>query len=400
MNNSYIMKKITLIIALIMGLVCLPQVSLAAGADSVRVGAAMTADYLPLLKDKRVALMSNHTGMVDSIHTLDLMLANGVNVTTIFSPEHGFRGNADAGEHVNSSVDAKTGIPIASMYDGKKRGPSKTVMDSIDIIVVDIQDVGLRYYTYYITMIDLMNAAVEHGKRFMVLDRPNPNGMTVDGPVLDMAYSSGVGRLPIPVAHGMTLGELALMANGEGWLKDGKKADLTVIPCHGYTHATRYRLPIPPSPNLPDMKAIYLYPSTCFFEGTPVSLGRGTDWPFTVYGHPAMKNRDFSFTPRSRPGAKNPPLLNQLCHGVNLRDMTDDEMIAQGVNLAYIIDAYRDLAIGDKFLTPFFDKLIGNGVTRKQIAEGMSADEIKATWADDIAAFRQLRAPYLLYPEF
>ena len=400
MNNSYIMKKITLIIALIMGLVCLPQVSLAAGADSVRVGAAMTADYLPLLKDKRVALMSNHTGMVDSIHTLDLMLANGVNVTTIFSPEHGFRGNADAGEHVNSSVDAKTGIPIASMYDGKKRGPSKTVMDSIDIIVVDIQDVGLRYYTYYITMIDLMNAAVEHGKRFMVLDRPNPNGMTVDGPVLDMAYSSGVGRLPIPVAHGMTLGELALMANGEGWLKDGKKADLTVIPCHGYTHAPRYRLPIPPSPNLPDMKAIYLYPSTCFFEGTPVSLGRGTDWPFTVYGHPAMKNRDFSFTPRSRPGAKNPPLLNQLCHGVNLRDMTDDEMIAQGVNLAYIIDAYRDLAIGDKFLTPFFDKLIGNGVTRKQIAEGMSADEIKATWADDIAAFRQLRAPYLLYPEF
>lgn len=400
MNNSYIMKKITLIIALIMGLVCLPQVSLAAGADSVRVGAAMTADYLPLLKGKRVALMSNHTGMVDSIHTLDLMLANGVNVTTIFSPEHGFRGNADAGEHVNSSVDAKTGIPIASMYDGKKRGPSKTVMDSIDIIVVDIQDVGLRYYTYYITMIDLMNAAVEHGKRFMVLDRPNPNGMTVDGPVLDMAYSSGVGRLPIPVAHGMTLGELALMANGEGWLKDGKKADLTVIPCHGYTHATRYRLPIPPSPNLPDMKAIYLYPSTCFFEGTPVSLGRGTDWPFTVYGHPAMKNRDFSFTPRSRPGAKNPPLLNQLCHGVNLRDMTDDEMIAQGVNLAYIIDAYRDLAIGDKFLTPFFDKLIGNGVTRKQIAEGMSADEIKATWADDIAAFRQLRAPYLLYPEF
>jgi len=394
------MKKITLIIALIMGLVCLPQVSLAAGADSVRVGAAMTADYLPLLKDKRVALMSNHTGMVDSIHTLDLMLANGVNVTTIFSPEHGFRGNADAGEHVNSSVDAKTGIPIASMYDGKKRGPSKTVMDSIDIIVVDIQDVGPRYYTYYITMIDLMNAAVEHGKRFMVLDRPNPNGMTVDGPVLDMAYSSGVGRLPIPVAHGMTLGELALMANGEGWLKDGKKADLTVIPCHGYTHATRYRLPIPPSPNLPDMKAIYLYPSTCFFEGTPVSLGRGTDWPFTVYGHPAMKNRDFSFTPRSRPGAKNPPLLNQLCHGVNLRDMTDDEMIAQGVNLAYIIDAYRDLAIGDKFLTPFFDKLIGNGVTRKQIAEGMSADEIKATWADDIAAFRQLRAPYLLYPEF
>lgn len=366
---------------------------------TIKVAAAMPDRYIPLLKGKRVALLSNHTGMVDSIHTLDLLLSKGINVTTIFSPEHGFRGNADAGEHVSSSVDAKTGIPIASMYDGKKRGPAKSVMDNIDIIVVDIQDVGLRYYTYYVTMIDLMNAAVAHGKKFMVLDRPNPNGMTVDGPILDMKYKSGVGRLPITVAHGMTLGELALMANGKGWLDNKAKADLTVIPCDGYTHAKRYRLPVAPSPNLPDMKAIYLYPSTCFFEGTPVSLGRGTDMPFTVYGHPDMKNCTFSFTPRSRPGAKTPPQLDKLCHGRNLRSIPDDSIIAAGVNLEYIIDAYRNLNIGDKFFTRFFDLLIGNGETRKMIEQGMTADQIKATWADDVARFREQRRPYLLYPE-
>lgn len=368
-------------------------------AGEVKVGAALLDKYIPLLKGKRVALLSNHTGMVDSLHTLDLMLANGVNVTTIFSPEHGFRGNADAGEHVGSSVDAKTGVPIASLYDGKKRGPSPEVMENIDIIVTDIQDVGLRFYTYYCTMLELMNAAAASGKEFMVLDRPNPNGMSVDGPILDMKYSSGVGRLPIPVLHGLTLGEIALMANGEGWLKDGRKVDLTVIPCEGYTHSTRYRLPIPPSPNLPDMKSVYLYPSTCFFEATPVSLGRGTDMPFTVYGHPDMKGYDFSFTPRSRSGAKNPPQLDQQCYGRDLRGISDEEAIAQGVNLEYVIDAYRNLGMGDKFFRPFFELLIGRGDIRTMIEEGKSADEIKATWADDVKRFREQRRPYLLYAE-
>ncbi|MDE6135937.1 MAG: DUF1343 domain-containing protein [Muribaculaceae bacterium] len=365
----------------------------------VKVGAARTEQYLPKLSGKRVALFSNHTGMVGDRHTLDLLLENGINVVTIFSPEHGFRGTADAGEHVSSSVDEPTGVPIASLYDGGKRGPKKEVMDAIDVIVVDIQDVGLRYYTYYCTMIDLMNAAAEAGKGVMVLDRPNPNGMTVDGPILDMKYASGVGRLPIPVVHGMTLAELALMANGEGWLRNGAKADLAVVPCENYTHATRYRLPIAPSPNLRTMRAIYLYPSTCYFEATPVSLGRGTDMPFEVYGHPDMKGRTFEFTPRSVPGAKNPPQLDKLCHGVDLRTVGEEEAIAMGLNLEYVIDAYRDLNMGDEFFRSFFELLIGRGDIREMIKSGMSADEIKATWADDVARFREQRRPYLLYPE-
>ena len=372
--------------------------SMAASA-AVVVGAASTDEYVPLLKGKKVALLSNHTGMVGNEHVLDIMLAEGVNVTTIFSPEHGFRGTADAGEHVSSSVDEKTGIPIASLYDGKSRTPKKEVMDNIDIIVTDIQDVGLRYYTYYCTMVDLMNAAIAYGKEFMVLDRPNPNGMYVDGPILDMKYESGVGRLPITVVHGMTLGEIANMANGEGWLKDGKKVKLTVIKCKNYTHQTRYELPIAPSPNLPNMHSIYLYPSTCYFEATPVSLGRGTDKPFQVYGHPDMKGYSFSFTPRSIDGAKNPPQLDKLCHGVDLTGISDEEIIARGINLEYVIDAYNNLGIGDKFFTSFFEKLIGNGEIRKMIEEGKSADEIKATWKGDVEKFKKQRKPYLLYAE-
>ena len=370
-----------------------------AASAAVVVGAASTDEYIPLLKGKKVALLSNHTGMVGNEHVLDIMLDKGVNVTTIFSPEHGFRGTADAGEHVSSGVDEKTGIPIASLYDGKSRTPKKEVMDNIDIKVTDIQDVGLRYYTYYCTMVDLMNAAITYGKEFMVLDRPNPNGMYVDGPILDMKYESGVGRLPITVVHGMTLGEIANMANGEGWLKDGKKVPLTVIKCKNYTHQTRYELPVAPSPNLPNMHSIYLYPSTCYFEATPVSLGRGTDKPFQVYGHPDMKGYSFSFTPRSIDGAKNPPQLDKLCHGVDLTGIPDEEIIARGINLEYVIDAYNNLGIGDKFFTSFFEKLIGNGEIRKMIEEGKSADEIKATWKGDVEKFKKQRKPYLLYAE-
>ena len=373
--------------------------ALASIAD-VKVGAERSDRYLPLLKDKRVALFSNHTGMVGDRHTVDIMLDNGVDVVTLFSPEHGFRGTADAGEHVASGIDEPTGLPIASLYEGKgKRMPAKEVMDKFDVLVVDIQDVGLRYYTYYCTMIDLMNAASVYGKEVVVLDRPNPNGMTVDGPILDMKYQSGVGRLPIPVVHGMTLGELALMANGEGWLKDGAKVSLTVVPCEGYTHSTRYRLPVAPSPNLRSMLAIYLYPSTCYFEATPVSLGRGTDRPFEMYGHPGMKNRTFSFTPRSMPGAKTPPQMDVLCHGVDLGSMSEEEAIAQGINLEYLIDAYRDLGMGDSFFRNFFELLIGRGDIRQMIEDGLSAPQIKATWADDVTRFKEQRRPYLLYQE-
>ena len=370
-----------------------------AASSAIKVGAECVDEYVPLLAGKRVALLSNHTGLVGKEHTLDVMLRHGIKVTTIFSPEHGFRGNADAGEHVSSSVDSKTGIPIASLYDGKSRMPKKEVIDKFDILVVDIQDVGLRFYTYYCTMIDLMNAAARYGKDFMVLDRPNPNGMYVDGPILDMKYESGVGRLPIPVVHGLTMGEIANMANGEGWLKEGRRVNLTVIRCKGYTHQSRYTLPVAPSPNLPNMLSIYLYPSTCYFEATPVSLGRGTDKPFQVYGHPNRKGYSYSFTPRSRPGAKNPPQLNRLCHGVDLSSLDPEQVIARGINLEYVIDAYRNLNMDDYFFRPFFEKLIGNGNIRKMIEAGKSAEEIKASWADDVAKFKQQRRKYLLYQE-
>jgi len=371
-------------------------------ATTVIVGAERTDQYLPLLRGKRIALLSNQTGVVGrnhDKHTLDLMLEKGLNVTTIFSPEHGFRGKADAGEHVSSSVDEKTGIPIASLYEGKSRMPSKETMDRFDVIVTDIQDVGLRFYTYYITMVNMMDAAATYDKEFVVFDRPNPNGMTVDGPILDMNLKSGVGRLPIPTVHGMTMGEIALMTNGEGWLTDGKKVKLTVIACKNYTHRTRYKLPIAPSPNLPNMLSVYLYPSTCYFEGTPVSLGRGTDWPFQVYGHPDMKGYSFSFTPTSRPGAKTPPQQDKLCHGVDLHNLKAEDVIAQGMNLEYVIDAYRNLNIGEKFFTKFFDLLVGRTYIREMILEGKSAQEIKAMWQDDVKRFKEQRRPYLLYKE-
>lgn len=365
----------------------------------VVVGAERTGEYYPALKGQRVAVFSNHTGMVGDLHLVDMLVADGVNVVTIFSPEHGFRGDADAGEHVAGSVDPKTGIKISSLYDGKSGRPSDESMHSFDVLLVDIQDVGLRFYTYYISMVKLMDACAEFGRPVIVLDRPNPNGHYIDGPILDMKYKSGVGWLPIPVVHGMTLGELARMVNGEHWLPEDRVCDLTVVPCLNYTHQTHYVLPVPPSPNLPNMRAVYLYPSTCYFEATPVSLGRGTDWPFQVYGHPNMKGYDFSFTPRSVPGAKNPPQLNKKCYGVDLTGLTDEEIWAKGLNLEYVIDAYRNLNLDDHFFRSFFEKLIGVDYVRRMIEEGKSADEIKTMWHDDVEKFREQRRPYLLYEE-
>ena len=337
--------------------------------------------------------------MVGDKHLLDVLIENKFNVVAIFSPEHGFRGDADAGEHVKSSVDSKTGVPILSLYDGKDKKPSDSSMRKFDILVVDIQDVGLRFYTYYITMCRLMDACAEYNRKVLLLDRPNPNGHYVDGPILDMKYKSGVGWLPIPVVHGMTLGELAMMVNGERWLPKSRVCDLTVIPCKNYTHQTIYELPIAPSPNLPNMKSIYLYPSTCLFEATPVSLGRGTEFPFQVYGHPNMKGYDFSFTPRSVPGAKNPPQLDKKCYGVDLRGMSNEEIWKRGLDLTYVIDAYRNLNMDDHFFRSFFELLMGTDTIRKMIKQGKSADEIKATWKDDVENFKVQRKPYLLYAE-
>lgn len=368
-------------------------------AGEVVVGAERTTEYFPVLGGQRIAVFSNHTGMVGQKHLVDLLVENGFDVTGIFSPEHGFRGDADAGEHVSSSVDQKTGIPIHSLYDGGKSGPGGSVFDSFDVLVVDIQDVGLRYYTYYISMVKLMEGCADHDKKMVILDRPNPNGHYVDGPVLDMKHKSGVGWLPIPVVHGMTLGELALMVNGEGWLPDDKECDLQVITCENYTHQTLYELPIAPSPNLPNMKSVYLYPSTCYFEATPVSLGRGTSKPFQVYGHPNMKGYSFSFTPTSMPGAKNPPQLNKTCFGVDLSDTPDEVIFEKGLDLSYIIDAYNNLNMGNHFFRPFFEKLIGVDYVRKMIINGKSAEEIKDMWTEDVETFKNERRPYLLYEE-
>lgn len=384
---------------LILCFLLLSLISVKSQGAPVTVGAECTQEYFPLLANKKVAVLSNQTGMVGNEHIVDLLHRKGFHVVAIFSPEHGFRGNADAGEHVSGSIDEKTGIPIHSLYEGKTGKPADEVMKSFDILIVDLQDVGLRFYTYYATMIRMMDACAEYKTKVLILDRPNPNGFYVDGPILDMKYKSGVGWLPIPIVHGMTLGELALMANGEKWLADGQTCDVTVIKCKNYTHQTKYKLPIPPSPNLPDMKSVYLYPSTCFFEATPVSLGRGTTLPFQVYGHPNMLGYSYSFTPESIPGAKNPPQLDKLCYGVNLSQLSDETIWKNGVDLSYLIDAYKNLNMGDHFFRPFFELLVGRDYVRKMILAGKSATEIKAVWQDDVIKFKKQRAPYLLYAE-
>ena len=388
---------------------------------NVAVGAEQTKQYLPLLKGKRVALLSNHTGIVvlddeakgrkgekatrqkgDTIHTLDLLLEHGVNVTAIFSPEHGFRGTAREGELVASSVDEKTGIPILSLYDGKSKRPSKEAMETFDILITDIQDVGLRFYTYYVTMLRLMDVCAQEGKQFMVFDRPNPNGFYVDGPILDMKHKSGVGALPIPVVHGMTLGELALMINGEYWLSDSLQVDLTVIPCKNYTHQTLYRLPVAPSPNLRNMLAVYLYPSVCLFEATPVSLGRGTDKPFLCYGHPNFA------APRTEASPYGPAITfkpdqstqkGRVCDGVDLSHMSEEEARKVGFSLRYLLDAYEHLNMDNYFFRSFFELLVGQSYVRKMILQGKSEEEIRACWQEDVAKFKEQRRAYLLYEE-
>ncbi len=369
--------------------------------EQILVGAESLDEYLPLLEGKKVGLLSNQTGILSNgTHLLDTLLSRGVNVVLILSPEHGFRGNADAGELVNSSVDEKTGIPIRSLYDGKGGYPTQETMDEIDIMVFDLQDVGCRFYTYITTMTKAMEVCAKNGKKMIIMDRPNPIGFYVDGPILDMKYKSTVGYLPIPVAHGMTFGELGMMINGEKWLPDGIQCDITVIKCKNYTHQSRYALPVKPSPNLPDMRSIYLYPSMCYFEATPVSLGRGTDKAFQMYGHPNMKGYKYSFTPRSVDGAKNPPQLDRECFGVDLRTEPSIEQInAAGINLEYLIDAYRNLNLDSHFFRSFFELLIGQDYVRKMIMSGASAEEIKAMWAEDVASFKEQRRPYLLYEE-
>lgn len=367
-------------------------------AEGLRTGAEQTERYLTAIKGRKICILANQTSMIGDTHLIDSLHSLGVKINAIFAAEHGFRGDLSAGETVRDNIDKKTGIRIVSLYGAKNDALVNSTVQACDIVIVDIQDVGTRFYTYYITMLRLMNKCALYGKRMIVLDRPNPNGHYVDGPILDMRYKSGVGALPIPVVHGMTLGELARMINGEGWLDGNRKCQLTVITCSGYTHHTYYTLPVAPSPNLPDMTAIYLYPSLCYFEGTPISIGRGTDKPFKIYGHPIMKGA-YTFTPRNSKSAINPPCMDKLCHGYDLSDTDISTLRQKKIDLSHVIRAYQETGLGDKFFTSFFEKLIGVDYVRKMIQQGKSADEISAVWQDDVAKFRKQRAKYLLYAE-
>ncbi len=352
--------------------------------------------YLPLLAGQRVGVVGNQTSILtqkDNKHLVDFLLENGVQVKKVFVPEHGFRGTADAGEKVDNSLDQKTGLPIISLYGNNKKPTAEQIQD-LDVLIFDLQDVGARFFTYISTMHYVMEACAEQGKKIVIFDRPNPNGGYVDGPVLKKGFESFVGMHPIPVVHGLTVGELAQMINGEKWLKGGLTVDLEVIPVANWTRDQAYSLSVKPSPNLPSDLAIQLYPSTCFFEGTVMSLGRGTYDPFQMYGYPDPKFGDFTFTPVSIDGmSKNPPHQNKLCYGVDLRD----ESLNHQFTLKYLLDAYNKSGMGEKFFNNFFNTLAGTDELKKQILAGKTEKEIQASWQKDLEAYKINRTKYLIY---
>jgi len=364
-------------------------------AAMLQTGAEQLGKYLPLLKGKRVAMVVNQTSVVGKKHLVDTLLAAGVNIALIYAPEHGFRGEADAGAHVANDKDSKTGLPIMSLY-GKNKKPAAEQLQTIDVLLFDIQDVGTRFFTYISTMHYIMEAAAENNKQVLVLDRPNPHGYYVDGPVLNLKYKSFVGMHPIPIVHGLTVGELAKMINGQKWLAGQRTCELTVIPVQNYTHQSRYALPIKPSPNLPNDLAVQVYPSICLFEGTNVSVGRGTATPFQVIGSPFYTKKEFSFTPKSVPGATNPPHLNQVCYG---QKMTANDTPGK-INLTYLIDFYQNSINQEKFFNNYFTTLVGSTQLQEQIITGKSEAEIRAGWQPALVAYKKMRKTYLLYPDF
>ncbi|MEL0655812.1 DUF1343 domain-containing protein [Pseudoalteromonas issachenkonii] len=363
--------------------------------NSLVVGAQQYAKYLPQLKNKRVGLVVNQTSMVEQTHLVDALLTKNINITKIFAPEHGFRGDHDAGAHVKNAVDGKTGIPLISIY-GKNKKPSQAALADVDVIIFDIQDVGVRFYTYISSMHYMMEAAAEQGIEFLVLDRPNPNIAYVDGPILEPEFKSFVGMHPIPVLHGMTVGELAKMIKGEGWINKAPDLKLTVIPVDHYTRKNTYSLPVKPSPNLPNDQAIALYPSLCFFEATLISIGRGTDFAFQVIGYSPVALGDFNFTPRAIKGAAlNPKFKSQTVQGLDLRQVN-----ITGLNLTYLINAYTELSKNNiSFFerADFMDKLAGTNKLRLAIEAGQSEAKIKQSWQAGLVQFKAQRAPYLLY---
>lgn len=376
-------------------------------ANAIKTGAEQTEKYLPVLKGKRVAVVANQTSVIRCTSLIDSLKSLGINVVKIFGPEHGFRGTASAGASVADSIDAKTGIPEISLY-GKKSKPSKADLANVDLVVFDIQDVGARFYTYINLLAKVMESCAENGKELLILDRPNPNGFCVDGPVLDMKLKSGIGMFPIPITHGMTMGELAQMYNGEGWLTNGVKCKITVIPVASYSHDMEYVLPVAPSPNLNTQQAVLLYPSLCLFEGTVISQGRGTHFPFTVLGNPDLKGKyEFSFTPVSIKGMSETPLhQNKSCFGLDLRKYDTIQLRKTGkIKLSWLIEMYKAYPFKDKFFDQKQSNQIGNfdrlaGVTnlREQIIAGKSEEEIRRSWEPRLSDFKKLRANYLIYP--
>jgi uncharacterized protein YbbC (DUF1343 family) len=361
-------------------------------------GAAKFDAYLPDLNDKNVALVVNHTSFVGEQHLLDTLLSQGIKVKAIFAPEHGFRGEADAGAQIDNTVDSKSGIPVISVY-GKKKKPDAKDLEGIDIVIFDIQDVGTRFYTYISTMHYVMEACAEFNKEMLVLDRPNPNGDYVAGPVREADQESFVGKHPIPIVHGLTVGELAQMINGEKWLEGEMTCKLKVVTVENYDHGTAYRLPIAPSPNLPNNVAIRLYPSLCLFEATMMSIGRGTDFPFQVIGYPDSSYGEFSFKPVSMPGkSTHPKLEDKLCYGVDLRDTPLDHQFT----LDYIIDFYQKEPNHSTYIdrSSTFNLLAGNATLQAQLKQGLSAEEIYQSWESDLEAYKTMRKKYLLYPDF
>jgi uncharacterized protein YbbC (DUF1343 family) len=380
--------------------------------SGIQPAAARMELYLPMLKGKSVAVFANQTSVVGNSHLVDTLLSKGVNIKKIFSPEHGFRGTADAGEKVGHGIDAKTGLPLVSLY-GKKRKPSAEDLKDIDLLLFDIQDVGVRFYTYISSLEELMESVIEFKKPLVILDRPNPNGFYVDGPVLEKKFTSFIGMQPVPVVYGMTIGEYANMLIGEKWLEPAIMARLPlkdikglirVIPNGGYTHKSKYVLPIKPSPNLPEIQSVYWFPSIGFIEGTVLSEGRGTEKPFQLFGHPSLPKNLKTFTPVSRVGATAPKLQDQLCYGWDLSG-TPEEVLSQvdnRVQIKWLLEAYRLFPEKDKFFLEnnFINKLAGNDVLQQQVRSGKTESEIRQSWQSKLAAFKKIRSKYLLYPDF
>ncbi len=375
--------------------------------NPIITGAERTDKYLPLLKGKRVAMMANLTSVIGERHLVDSLLLCGVNIVKIFGPEHGFRGNASAGAEINDETDKVTGIPIISLY-GKKKKPSNEDLADVDIVIYDLQDVGCRFYTNINALVKLMEACYENEMELIILDRPNPNGYLIDGPVLDMKYKSGIGMFPIPMSHGLTVGEFAMMANGEGWLKNGVQCNIKIVPVANYDHDMPYELPVNPSPNLNTQQSVLLYPSTCMFEGTYLNHGRGTYSPFTILGSPELEDQyKFSFTPQGINGmAENPIFKGQVCYGIDLRNFDIDELRKEKrINLSWIMELYKSHPDKEKFFDSslsnqmgVIENLIGSGLFRAQIIKGVSESEIRNSWEPELSQYKSMRLNYLLYP--